>query len=132
MSENDTKGLTELLLQSSRQHLRLTLEQLDIGTLSVNKAGDIESVDRYTEQVLEMTKAEILHRNIRELFEDSATNLLEQLNNKTLGHRERISLRTKSGTTVSADAVLCPGVTPHLLTFSLVFSLDSQSNCAES
>src|ERR1700722_2971833 len=89
--------MTRLLLTASVQHMRLTMEEFPIGSISVTKHGVIDSVDCWTESQLQFSAATLRGASVTTLFGDQAFDFLEGLRKQEIGFVWRASVRTRYG-----------------------------------
>ena len=119
--------MTRLLLNASVQHMRLTMEELPIGSICVTKHGVIDSVDHFTESQLEFSASSLRGASLTILFGDQAFDFLECLRKQEIGFVWRTSVRTRSGQPLSAVLVLAQSLQPHLFAYAVFYQ-----SCAES
>jgi PAS domain S-box-containing protein len=124
MQNSETRSMTQLLLESRTHHMRATLEELPVGTISVNKNGIIEAIDSWIEKLLGFDARELILRSITTLFEDSAFEFLEMMRKNCQTYLGEIKLRTKAGEPLSAHLALVHGLEPHRITFSVICGTD--------
>ena len=119
INEEET-ARTELLLAASTQHLRLTLEELPVGTIAVTDQGVIENIDGWVERRLEFDEKSLPGCSIASIFEDSASHVLELMRNRIYGFAGQLAMRTRSGSIRVASIALMPGSYPRQFIFSVI------------
>lgn len=120
----DTREFTHLLLQASVQHLRLTLETLPVGNICIDRFGEIESVDEWTQDILDFDGDTLRGRNITDLFEDKTAKFFQMIRHGTPGYAGRTSLKTHMGEPLWAEIVIAPTLQPNKYAFSLVYTTE--------
>ena len=114
--------MTKLLLDI--QQLRLTLEELPIGSICLSSDGLIQSVDSSTEARLKYQPGKLALKHITLLFQHPAFDLLEAMRTQSFGYSTATELRTSDGNTVPAQIVLADSIQPQLYVFSIFLSTD--------
>lgn len=123
MSEDpEATALTRLLLESSAQHLRLTLEPLPVGTILVSRNGVVKSVDDWTRKRLGIESNLLLRYSITTLFKGQAFDFLDALREKRFGCIGEVELKANGEHCVNAVLVLTPGDERHKYVFNLIWT----------
>lgn len=115
-------ALARLVLRSDVQQLRLSLEELSVGSVCLSSTGRIEAIDAWTEQSLQFSPGELVQSHITNIFDDHAFDLLEIIRNKTPGYLGRVALRTRSGERLMAELVLALSLEPHRYFFTIIYA----------
>jgi len=114
--------MTKLLLSARVQHTRLTLEELPVGSITLNEHGVIETVDKWTEKQLEFKCTRLVGSSITTLFGDGAFDFVEALQSAAFGSVWQKHVRTKYGALLDATMVLTQSLEPGKFIFSVIYT----------
>jgi PAS domain S-box-containing protein len=117
-------ALTQLLVQASTQHLRLTLEPLPVGLIEITEEGIVEAIDESTAQKLCFSRDELRGKSITSLLESGEADFSRLLKNKQYGSLFQAVVRTQQGRPIIASIVLEPALQSHKFVCSVIFTTD--------
>lgn len=117
-----TANLTELLLMASVHHLRVTTEPLPVGQITLNRDGYIQSIDRFTEAVLNLEGAEVKGKHLSHILADCSRELIEMLKDDYFDKPIPISFGLPGRHSVQAMLVLVNSLAPCAYALSIIYT----------
>jgi PAS domain S-box-containing protein len=114
MRQTPSNQMTGLLLCSSVQHLRLTLEPMPVGQIVISSNGNIKSIDTSTERLLKYSARELLQKNFTLLLLNPAFDFIEAMRTQSIGYVQATALRTRNGEALPVELGLASGSEPHV------------------
>jgi len=119
----EEKARTNLLFAASIHHLRLTLEEIPIGTIAVTDQGIIESIDEWTEHQLEFDASSVRGSSIDMIFANNTQHILQLMRERIYGLVGEFALCTQAGKYLPpAKLAMMPGLDSHRFVFSLIYT----------
>ena len=109
----------KLMIAASVRHCRITLEELPVGQIVVDRLGNIRSIDRSTEAVLGFENT--CGKHISEILVHEEKLFPENLSPKNFGDLGEMTFRAKNDSPYPAKVVCVPGSHPQTFLLSLVF-----------
>lgn len=116
------RDLTKLLLEARIHHTRITMEELPIGRIVIGHTGVIESIDSWTEHILDFAYDDLKGRSVARIFPELAIALFELMSAQKFGLAGRTNLRTRGGKFIEAQVVLIPAAEPRRFVCEIVFA----------
>ena len=118
------RELTELLLEARIHHTRITIEELPVGRIVIGADGVIESIDAWTEQLLDFSPQELRGRSVARVFPDLAIQLFELMGARKYGSAGRTNLRTRRGKPLAVEIALIPAIEPFKFVCEIIFTTE--------
>lgn len=116
------RDLTQLLLEARIHHTRITMEELPIGRVVIGQTGVIESIDSWTEHILDFADVDLRGRSVARIFPELALVLFELMSTRKFGLAGSTNLRTRVGNSITAQVVLIPAAEPRRFVCEIVFA----------
>ncbi len=98
--------LTKLLVQAKVHHMRVMMETLPVGMISITANGAIEQIDEWTEKLLCFSGSELKGLDITILLHENSPEFLGRIETLTESFSQPIVLRAKNGTRLHAHAAV--------------------------
>ncbi len=112
---------TDLLLVASVHHLRSTLEMMPVGLMKVNRRGEIEFIDEYSEALLNYSNNDLKGKPISTIIGDYADIFDNSISKNELGYIGQFMLEGKSSK-IAARIVMVDSIETHLFSFNIIFA----------
>lgn len=116
------RELTQLLLEARLHHTRITMEELPIGRVVIGQTGVIESIDSWTEHILDFADGDLRGRSVARIFPELALVLFELMSARKFGLAGSTNLRTRVGNSITAQVVLIPAAEPRRFVCEIIFA----------
>jgi len=116
------RDLTKLLLEARLHHTRITMEELPVGRVVIGQTGVIESIDSWTENILDFAQEDLRGRSLVRIFPELALQLFELMSAKQFGLAGQTNLRTRGGRFIAAQVVVIPAAEPQGFVCEIIFA----------
>jgi hypothetical protein len=123
MNQSD-RDLTRLLLEARVHHTRIMIEPLPVGRIVMGSDGTIETMDAWTEQLLDFQSEDVRGRSFARVFPELAVYLFELMTARKFGSLGRTNIRTRSGKSLAVEVALAPAMEPFKFVCELIFTTE--------
>ncbi len=112
---------TDLLMVASVHHLRSTLEPMPVGLMKLNRRGEIDFIDEYSETLLDFKNSDLKGKPVGTIFGDYSETVGRAIAEQKLGYIGRFMLDGKNSK-IAAEIVMVRSIEPHLFSFNIIFA----------
>lgn len=120
--EEQTRERARMLARAHLERLRLTVERIPVGSISVTEEGVIDSVDKETERRATNNSERMHGHRIDRYLNSNATWFEIRANNRKFGYVGKASLRTFSGGEYSCELAIAQGIKLERLDLAFLYT----------
>jgi nitrogen fixation/metabolism regulation signal transduction histidine kinase len=115
-------GLKRFLLNARVQFTRLTLEELPVGSITLDEHGVVQSIDALSEGLFDGGDPPILGSKVTMILSEDADAFLEKLCDASVGTFWQARLRTTAGAQIDVTMALAQSTARHRYVLSIFYA----------
>jgi hypothetical protein len=115
-------GLKRLLLNARVQFTRVTLEELPVGSITLDEQGVIQSIDALSEGLFDSGDPPILGSKVTTIMSEDAGAFLDKLCDASVGTFWQTRLRTTGGAQIDVTMTLARSIVASTYVLSIFYA----------